>query len=196
MHRTGLFSCRYALLICSSSSQTGLQPAWNVVPKTQFPPFDMRKSHGPSPFSVQLRSGSKRNGFSTVTRLRTAKLPPIRLISGGGSGRCGLRCEISGRTKCSGSNARSAASVSLKCRICLVPALKSGKADDGKGRRLLGRNTLVIAQVAGALLLLVFATQAYRGASIVISRPAGFCLHSLFLGFAGACRNHTFRYGP
>jgi len=56
----------------------------------------------------------------------------------------------------------------------LVPALKSGKADDGKRRRLLGRNTLVIAQVAGALLLLVFATQAYRGASIAISRPAGF----------------------
>ena len=56
----------------------------------------------------------------------------------------------------------------------LVPALKSGKADDGKRRRLLGRNTLVVAQVAGALLLLVFATQAYRGALIAISRPAGF----------------------
>jgi predicted permease len=56
----------------------------------------------------------------------------------------------------------------------LVPALKSGKSDDGKRRRLLGRNTLVIAQVAGALLLLVCATQAYRGASIVRSTPAGF----------------------
>ena len=63
----------------------------------------------------------------------------------------------------------------------LVPALKSGKADDGKRRRLLGRNTLVIAQVAGALLLLVFATQAYRGASIVISRPAGFRTNHLLM---------------
>ena len=56
----------------------------------------------------------------------------------------------------------------------LVPALKSGKSDDGKRRRLLGRNALVIAQVAGALLLLVFATQAYRGASIVMSRARRF----------------------
>jgi predicted permease len=63
----------------------------------------------------------------------------------------------------------------------LVPALKSGKADDGKRRRLLGRNTLVIAQVAGALLLLVFATQAYRGASIAISRPAGFRTNHLLM---------------
>ena len=63
----------------------------------------------------------------------------------------------------------------------LVPALKSGKGDDGKRRRLLGRNTLVIAQVAGALLLLVFATQAYRGASIVISRPAGFRTNHLLM---------------
>jgi macrolide transport system ATP-binding/permease protein len=56
----------------------------------------------------------------------------------------------------------------------LVPALKSGKADDGKRRRFVGRNTLVVAQVAGALLLLVFATQAYRGSSILLSSPAGF----------------------
>ncbi|MGA3039403.1 MAG: ABC transporter permease [Bryobacteraceae bacterium] len=63
----------------------------------------------------------------------------------------------------------------------LVPALKSGKSDDGKRRRLLGRNTLVIAQVAGALLLLVFATQAYRGVSIVMSRPAGFRTNHLLI---------------
>ena len=63
----------------------------------------------------------------------------------------------------------------------LVPALKSGKADDGKRRRFLGRNTLVIAQVAGALLLLVFATQAYRGALILISRPAGFRTNHLLM---------------
>jgi macrolide transport system ATP-binding/permease protein len=74
----------------------------------------------------------------------------------------------------------------------LVPALKSGKADDGKRRRLLGRNTLAIAQVAGALLLLVFATQAYRGASIVISRPAGFrTSHLLMASFNPVLARYT-----
>jgi predicted permease len=74
----------------------------------------------------------------------------------------------------------------------LVPALKSGKADDGKRRRLLGRNTLMIAQVAGALLLLVFATQAYRGASIVISRPAGFrTSHLLMASFNPTLARYT-----
>jgi len=56
----------------------------------------------------------------------------------------------------------------------LTPALKSGRGDDGKRRRFLGRNALVIGQVAGSLLLLVFATQAYRGAAIVLASPAGF----------------------
>ncbi len=56
----------------------------------------------------------------------------------------------------------------------LVPALKSGRAEGGKHRRFLGKNALVIAQVAGALVLLVFATQVYRGASILLSSPAGF----------------------
>jgi predicted permease len=56
----------------------------------------------------------------------------------------------------------------------LVPALKSGGAVAGRRRRFLGRNALVIAQVAGSLLLLVFATQAYRGASVILSSPAGF----------------------
>jgi predicted permease len=74
----------------------------------------------------------------------------------------------------------------------LVPALKSGKADDGKRRRLLGRNTLVIAQVAGALLLLVFATQAYRGALIVLSRPAGFRTdHLLMASFDPTLARYT-----
>ena len=74
----------------------------------------------------------------------------------------------------------------------LVLALKSGKADDGKRRRFLGRNTLVIAQVAGALLLLVFATQAYRGALIVISRPAGFRTnHLLVASFNPALARYT-----
>src|SRR5262249_36605430 len=41
----------------------------------------------------------------------------------------------------------------------LVPALKSGGIAQGRQQRFLGRNALVIAQVAGSLLLLVFAAQ-------------------------------------
>jgi predicted permease len=66
----------------------------------------------------------------------------------------------------------------------LVPALKSTGAAEGKRRRLLGRDALVIAQVAGSLLLLVVATQAYRGAQIIISSPAGFrTTHILMASF-------------
>ncbi|HUE22970.1 MAG TPA: ABC transporter permease [Bryobacteraceae bacterium] len=74
----------------------------------------------------------------------------------------------------------------------LVPALKSGKSDDGKRRRFLGRNTLVVAQVAGAFLLLVVATQAYRGASILVSSPAGFRTgHLLLASFNPALARYT-----
>jgi len=59
-------------------------------------------------------------------------------------------------------------------RTDLVPALKSGGAAPGQQHRFLGRNALVIAQVSGSLLLLVVATQAYRGARNVLSSPAGF----------------------
>jgi len=58
-------------------------------------------------------------------------------------------------------------------RTDLVSALKAGRSDPGR-RRLLGRNALVIAQVAGSLLLLVLATQAYRGAAVLLTSPAGF----------------------
>jgi macrolide transport system ATP-binding/permease protein len=57
----------------------------------------------------------------------------------------------------------------------LVPALKSGGgAAPAKRRRFLGRNALVMVQVSASLLLLVIATQAYRGARIMLSSPAGF----------------------
>ena len=59
-------------------------------------------------------------------------------------------------------------------RADLVPALKAGGAARGKRRRFLGRNALVMAQVSGSLLLLVVATQAYRGSRIMLSSPAGF----------------------
>jgi predicted permease len=56
----------------------------------------------------------------------------------------------------------------------LLTALKSGGAAPSKHRRFLGRNVLVIAQVAGSLLLLVFATQIFRGASVLLSSSLGF----------------------
>jgi predicted permease len=56
----------------------------------------------------------------------------------------------------------------------LVPALKSGGAAPGQRRRFRGRNAVVMAQVSGSLLLLVVATQAYRGARNLLSSPAGF----------------------
>jgi putative ABC transport system permease protein len=66
----------------------------------------------------------------------------------------------------------------------LVAALKSTAAAGGKHRRFLGRNALVIAQVAGSLFLLVFATQIFRGASILLTSPLGFRAdHLLTAGF-------------
>jgi predicted permease len=66
----------------------------------------------------------------------------------------------------------------------LVAALKSTAAAPGKQRRFLGRNALVIAQVAGSLLLLVFATQIFRGASVLLSSSLGFRVdHVLTAGF-------------
>jgi predicted permease len=59
-------------------------------------------------------------------------------------------------------------------RADLVPALKAGGVVPGKRHRYLGRNALVVAQVAGSLVLLVFATQAYLGARIMLSSPPGF----------------------
>lgn len=56
----------------------------------------------------------------------------------------------------------------------LVPALKAGHGEGGKRRRFFGRNALVMSQVAASLVLLIFATQAYRGASILLSSPIGF----------------------
>jgi predicted permease len=74
----------------------------------------------------------------------------------------------------------------------LVPALKASKADGDRRRRFLGRNALVIAQVAGSLVLLVFATQAYRGARIVLSGPIGFRTdHVLMASFDPTLARYT-----
>jgi predicted permease len=56
----------------------------------------------------------------------------------------------------------------------LSTSLKPGTADGGKRRLLFGRNALVIGQVAASLLLLVLATQSYRGVELLLSAPTGF----------------------
>jgi predicted permease len=74
----------------------------------------------------------------------------------------------------------------------LVPALKSGRAEGGKPRRFAGRNALVTAQVAASLVLLVFASQAYRGASLLFSSPLGFRTdHLLMAGFDPSLGRYT-----
>jgi predicted permease len=66
----------------------------------------------------------------------------------------------------------------------LVLALKSGAVAAGRQQRLLGRNALVVAQVAGSVLLLVFATQVFRGAAVLLSSSIGFRVgHVLTAGF-------------
>ena len=59
-------------------------------------------------------------------------------------------------------------------KLDLITSLKTGGLASGRRRRLLGRKALVVAQVTGSLLLLVFATQAYRGARRLLYSPPGF----------------------
>jgi predicted permease len=67
-------------------------------------------------------------------------------------------------------------------RTSLVPALKSGNSSGGgRRRRFLGRNALVIAQVAASLLLLVCATQLFRATSYLLSEPPGFRTNHLLM---------------
>ena len=74
----------------------------------------------------------------------------------------------------------------------LVPALKSGRAEGDKPRRFAGRNALVMAQVAASLVLLVFASQAYRGASLLLASPLGFRTdHLLMAGFNPELARYT-----
>ncbi|MBZ5626446.1 MAG: ABC transporter permease, partial [Acidobacteriia bacterium] len=78
----------------------------------------------------------------------------------------------------------------------LVSALKSGSGNGGarfgRRRQFFGRNTLVIAQVAGSLVLLVVATQAFRGTSILLAAPAGFRTdHLLTAGFDPSLARYT-----
>jgi len=74
----------------------------------------------------------------------------------------------------------------------LVPALKSGRSEDGKRHRFAGRSALVMAQVASSLVLLVFATQAFRGASVLLRSPMGFRTdHLLMASFDPVLARYT-----
>jgi predicted permease len=74
----------------------------------------------------------------------------------------------------------------------LSAALKPGTAAGGKRRQLFGRNVLVIGQVAGSLLLLVLATQAYRGVQFLLAAPAGFRVdHLLVANFDPSLARYT-----
>ena len=86
--------------------------------------------------------------------------------------------------------------VAISAVLCgLVPALRATRSDiepalraGGRGleprRRFIGRNALVIAQVAGSLFLLVCASQLYRGISFLMDAPPGFRSdHLLMAGF-------------
>ncbi len=73
----------------------------------------------------------------------------------------------------------------------LVPALKAGELDRSR-ERLFGRNALVVAQVAGSLVLMVCATQLFRGFSYLLSHDPGFqTAHRLTMSFDPSLVRYT-----
>jgi predicted permease len=73
----------------------------------------------------------------------------------------------------------------------LVPALKSGDSDQVR-RRWIGRNALVTVQVAGSLVLLVAATQLYRGFAYALAGNHGFRTdHLITMRFDPALAGYT-----
>ncbi len=90
------------------------------------------------------------------------------------------------------------------CVVCgLVPAIRATRSDIGSAlkaggrnigprRRFLGRNALVVAQVACSLFLLVCATELYRGISSLLSKPPGFRAdHILMASFDPALARYS-----
>jgi predicted permease len=77
-------------------------------------------------------------------------------------------------------------------KTSLVPALKSGDIDPERRRRLLGRNALVVVQVAGSLFLLVCAAQLHRACSYMLTQPPGFRTdHMLMVTFDPSLVRYT-----
>jgi macrolide transport system ATP-binding/permease protein len=68
-------------------------------------------------------------------------------------------------------------------RSDLVPALKAGPADQNR-KRFFGRNALVTVQIAGSVVLLVAASQLFRGFGYLLSHSPGFRIdHRLGMSF-------------
>jgi len=65
-------------------------------------------------------------------------------------------------------------------RVDLIPALKTGEADQAR-RRFFGRSALVVVQVAGSLVLLVAAAQLYRAFSHMLAASPGFRTSNMLL---------------
>jgi len=59
-------------------------------------------------------------------------------------------------------------------RQAIEPALRASGRNLESRRRFLGRDALVVGQVAGSLILLICASQLYRGISALMSAPPGF----------------------
>jgi predicted permease len=69
-------------------------------------------------------------------------------------------------------------------RQAIEPALRAGSRNMESRRRFLGRDVLVVGQVAGSLILLVCASQLYLGISTVMAAPPEFRSdHILMAGF-------------
>ena len=73
----------------------------------------------------------------------------------------------------------------------LVSALKAGESDEAQ-KRLFGRRALVVVQVAGSLVLLVAATQMYRGMEASLTANHGFRIdHRMTMRFAPGAAGYT-----
>jgi len=66
-------------------------------------------------------------------------------------------------------------------RAGIAGDLKAGGGATGPRRRFFGRNVLVVAQVAGSLLLLVCASQEYRGVNHMLAASPGFRSHNMLM---------------
>ncbi len=77
-------------------------------------------------------------------------------------------------------------------RAGIADDLKAGGGATGPRRRFFGRNALVVAQVAGSLLLLVCASQVYRGVNYTLTAPPGFRSHNMLMaGFDPSLARYT-----
>ena len=76
-------------------------------------------------------------------------------------------------------------------RTDLAPTLKAGQSDQNR-KRLLGRNALVTVQIAGSVVLLIAASQLFRGFGYLLSHNPGFRIdHRLTMSFDPSLIRYT-----